>query len=550
MWRSFDDDALREAGERDVPVLLLLSASFCPHSRALEKRLEAEFGQLEDRFVCTREDQGDRPDLDTVHRGRGWPSVTLVSADGEILERVDGSTDAVARALLESDTTEASHASKERAKIESAIERITAMLLDSADASWGGWGARQKFPHPDALHFLLVRWSATGDARALETVLRTLRSMQAGEIHDGVEGGFFRYASQPDWSVPNYEKPLLSNAKRLLAYAEAYQVLGFEDLRRTALGVAEWMRNALADEATGAFFTSQELDPSSARATSVKARASLTPATLDTTIHADKNAWAAIGLFKAGVVFDRHDLVQAGLEALDFVVEHLFDPRHGVHHYWNGTWNQPGDLRDQSTVLRALVDAGHYAGIGSMLETATQVAVWADEHLSASDGSFQSDLHAPEKPAATRNADDLRDNAVMAEALIRLGVQVGDERWSERGRAALMAFLGSERQHGFATAGFGRALDLLVHEPLQVVVVGERGDETRKDLFRAAIRPYVASRVALVLDPEADADTVERLGLAGAEGDAGFPYAIAARAGRTVAFVRDPAVLAAQMLGR
>ena len=550
MWRSFDDDALREAAERDLPVLFLLTASFCPHSRELKRRLDGELGQLEDRFVCAHEDQGDRPDLDTVHRGRGWPSVTILSAGGEILERPDGSPDDVVRALLARGEPEERPAASERERIEGAIERITAMLLDSADASWGGWGARQKFPHPDALHFLLVRWSATGDARALETVLRTLRSMQEGEIHDAVEGGFFRYATQPDWSVPNYEKPLFSNAKRLLAYAEAYQVLGFEDLRRTALGVADWMSRALADEATGAFRTSQELDPSSARATTPEARAALTPPTSDATIHADKNAWAAIGLFKAGVVFERHDLVDAGLEALNFVVEHLFDPGHGVYHYWNGSWNQPGDLRDQGTVLRALVDAGHYAGAGSMLETARAVAVWADENLSAADGSFRSNLHAPERAAAERSADDLRDNAVMAEALIRLGVQVGDERWSERGRAALAAFLGTERRHGFATAGFGRALDLLIHEPLQVIVVGERGDERRKALFRAAVRPYVASRVALVLDPRDHAAAIERLGLTGAEGEAGFPYAIAARAGRTVAFVRDPAVLAAQMLGR
>ena len=550
MWRNFDDDALREAAERDLPILLLLTASFCPHSRALKDRLDAESGQLEDRFVCAHADQGDRPDLDNAYRGRGWPSVTLLSAGGEVLERIDGSTEEVLDALVSNGQEPNRAGTDEREQIEDAIERITAMLLDSADANWGGWGARQKFPHPDALHFLLVRWSATGDARALETVLRTLRSMHAGEIHDAVEGGFFRYATQPDWSVPNYEKPLLSNAKRLLAYAEAYQVLGFEDLRRTALGVADWMRSALADEATGAFRTSQELDPSSARATTREAREALAPATTDQSIHADKNAWAAIGLFKAGVVFDRHDLTSAGLEALDFVVEHMFDPSHGVYHYWNGSWNQPGDLRDQGTVLRALVDAGHYAGVGSMLDTATAVATWADEHLTASDGSFRSNLHSSERAGLERSADDLRDNAVMAEALIRLGVQVGDERWSRRGREALMAFLGSEPRHGFATAGFGRALDLLVHEPLQVIVVGERGNERRKELFRAAVRPYVASRVALVLDPVTDAGAVERLGLTGAEGEAGFPFAIAARAGRTVAFVRDPAILAAQMLGR
>lgn len=545
MWRPYGDDAFLEAAERDVPVLLLLTAGFCPRSDAAKERLDGALGALSDRYVCVHADKDEEPELDALHRGPGWPSAILMRPDRSVLERLDSSGPDVLEGRLLGDAEAESDPSVSADDVE-AIDAIATMLVETADADWGGWGARQKFPHPDALHFLLVRWSATGDSGFLDTVTRTLRSMQGRAIHDGVEGGFFRFASERDWSSPSDEKPLLSNAKRLLAYAEATQVLGSEDLKETALGVAAWMREALLDEATGAFWTSQELDPEAARATSKAERARHPAPKVDKTIHADKNAWAAIALFKAGVVFDDRTLIDSGLRALDFVRRSLFDPGRGVYHYWNGSWNQPGDLCDQGAFLRALVDASHYAGANDLLETAEEVARWTIEHLGSSDGTFRGDLHQPELPAAERSADDLRHNAVMAEALIRLSVQTRNLSWRERGRAALHGLLGTERPHGFATAGFGRALDLLVHEPLHVVVVGPASNGVTAALTRAALGPYVASRVVTTLDPTRDAALLTRLGLKSEEA----PYAIVERGGRTYARTGDPMALPALMIGR
>ena len=339
MWTNYDSlvdaegaepsSVLAEARERDAEVLVLLGASFCPRTAALRDRLEAAQGALGDRYVCVDVDKDQHPDVDAKLRGAGWPTLVVLDADGALVREVLDHGEGVVADLLGEPRTPSTETWRAAADRYAAIvDEIADVLVSSADPVWGGWGARQKFPHPDALHFLLVRWSATGRDDLLATVLRTLRSMQGREIHDALEGGFYRFATRSDWSVPNFEKPLLSNAKRLLAYAEAHQALGEDSFRTTATGVARWMQSALLDDATGAFRGSQDADPTYARLSTLEARQQHGEPAADPTIHADRNAWAAIGLLKAGFVFEDDALTQRAIK-LGRVALHVHDRPRG-----------------------------------------------------------------------------------------------------------------------------------------------------------------------------------------------------------------------------
>ena len=136
-------------------------------------------------------------------------------------------------------------------------------------------------------------------------------------------------------------------------------------------------------------------------------------------------------------------------------------------------------------------------------------------------------------PAIERSTEDLKANALMAEGLLRLAVLTGEPRWTDRGRTALEAFLGAERSHGYAGAGFGRALDLLARA--LHVTVGPADDPLWAQLADAALRPYVASRVALVIDPAAETELAASLGLEAS----GSSYALLQRGGLTYAVTDD-----------
>jgi uncharacterized protein YyaL (SSP411 family) len=538
-WHDWNETAFERARERGCPVFLFLRASWCRWCRELEEEVLKDpsvSSLLRDGFVTIEVDKDRRPDIDTRYRRGGWPTLAVLDADGETLaswnylaapalaqrlgEFLEGTTPPeddrleTARKAPAAEPNESVTSQRQAALDQDLVNAVHHTLLESADAVHGGWGARHKFPHPEALHFLLVRWSQTGDGETLSCVLRTLRHMQEGEIYDRVEGGFYRYATQPDWSVPHHEKMLSSNAKRLLAYVEAYQALGEESFRQTAEGILSWMQETLLDQDTGAFASSQDADSTYAHLASREARAAHGAPDIDPTLFTNYNADAVVALLKAAVVLERDELREQALRTLEFLMENMWDARGGMYHYWDGTYNLSGMLSDQASVLRALVEAMHYAGDNRWLSHAHQLAEFAIEHLSAPDGSFYDTRFDPRARGGLRERDSsILDNASLAEALLRLGHMTRDHDLIDRGRVALSAFLADYRRFGHHVASYGRAVDLLVHPPVHVTIVGPWDADRTRALRLAALGPYVANRIVQTLDPERDAELLSRTGL-------------------------------------
>ena len=105
------------------------------------------------------------------------------------------------------------------------------------------------------------------------------------------------------------------------------------------------------------------------------------------------------------------------------------------------------------------------------------------------------------------------ENSVLAEALLRLSHLTGEVHYAEVARATLHAFASDYKRYAQFVAGYARALDLLVHPPVQVIVVGGLEAPDTRALRAAALAPYVASRVVQVIDPADEAGLLERFGL-------------------------------------
>src|SRR5450759_4935892 len=87
----------------------------------------------------------------------------------------------------------------------------------------------------------------------------TLDRMAAGGIHDQLGGGFSRYATEPTWLVPHFEKMLSDNAQLARVYLHAWQLT--RDARY--LAVARSTLDFVARELTlpdGVFATSLDAD--------------------------------------------------------------------------------------------------------------------------------------------------------------------------------------------------------------------------------------------------------------------------------------------------
>ena len=83
-WQPWGEEALAEAAERDVPILLSIGYSACHWCHVMERESfedEETAALMNERFVCVKLDREERPDLDAIYMeacqamtGRGgWP---------------------------------------------------------------------------------------------------------------------------------------------------------------------------------------------------------------------------------------------------------------------------------------------------------------------------------------------------------------------------------------------------------------------------------------------------------------------------------------------
>jgi hypothetical protein len=99
--------------------------------------------------------------------------------------------------------------------------------LRGADREHGGWGSGgPKFPQPGRLDLLLRGYDRTGADEYREVAVEALDAMADGGMYDHVGGGFHRYATDRQWTVPHFEKMLYDNAELPRRYLAGYQLTG------------------------------------------------------------------------------------------------------------------------------------------------------------------------------------------------------------------------------------------------------------------------------------------------------------------------------------
>ncbi len=94
-----------------------------------------------------------------------------------------------------------------------------------ADELNGGFGAAAKFPMAPQLHALLAFQRHAPEPARRDFLKTTLDQMRAGALRDHVNGGFFRYAVDPGWEEPHFEKMLYDNVQLAMLYQDAAAVL-------------------------------------------------------------------------------------------------------------------------------------------------------------------------------------------------------------------------------------------------------------------------------------------------------------------------------------
>lgn len=555
-WLEWDQTAFQRAREHDMPVLLSISGSWCHWCHVMDETTysdERVIDLLSSRFICIRVDTDERPDVNARYNAGGWPTTAFLTMDGDVISSTtylgpDQMLEA-AHTVLEAwyvnrealvQQVEAARAMRAAERAAARAQRgpgvLTPSILDTAlevvaarydeehpgiiedGAQAGSERALLRFPRPEVLRLWRYAHLRRQEPEVYERALRVARAMVNGGLYDAQSGGFFRYATQPDWSAPHVEKLARDQGSLLLALAELASV--DEDARDELAPAIEGTVAFLADrlgDVRGAIFGSQDADEAWHHA-DPGAREDLDPPAVDERVFTGAAAVAARGLLAAGVVYDRRDWVERGRRAVDFLLQHLRGGEAGMYHAYSDGARLFGILDDQAQAMLALLEAYEVTGQPLYFEHARSLARiierdWHEPGLGFRDLSDEHEdtalLAEPSMPLSV--------NVATAEAFLWLGRLTHDERWLGIAQDTLGVFAHGLEGRGLAVADYARVVDRLLSAEPEFKVISEfpagEPDRVADPLHRAALRLPLPGRTVQRLSPSQDAQLMYQLGL-------------------------------------
>ncbi|NHX36186.1 MULTISPECIES: thioredoxin domain-containing protein [Halolamina] len=460
-WQPWDDDALAEARERDVPIFLSVGYSACHwcHVMAEESFEDPEVAEtLNENFVPIKVDREERPDLDRVYQtvcqlvtgGGGWPLSAFLTPEGKPFyvgtyfppesqpgrnvpgfERLcrqiaDSWADPEQRPEMETRAEQWTTAARDRmaptgspddAEPPSSeiLDDAAAAAIRGADRQHGGFGqGSPKFPHPGRVELLLRVAALSDDPEPLTVAENALNAMGSGGLYDHLGGGFHRYCVDEDWTVPHFEKMAYDNATIPAAFLAGYRATGREryaDLTRETL---DFLERELSHPEGGFFST-------------LDARSGTPGSRLDEGEEPDREEGAFYVWTPAEV-----------RETLDEPAATLFCRRYGVV--------SGGNFEGGTSVLNETVPVAEL--VGAEMEVAGETVEAPDSESEISDllaeGRERLFEAREERPRPPRDEKVLAGwNGLLIETFARTGFVLGDDARIERAESAL----GFVREH-------------------------------------------------------------------------------------------------------
>lgn len=607
-WFPWSDEALEKARNEDKPIFLSIGYAACHWCHIMEKESfenEQVAEILNENFVSIKVDREQRPDLDQIYMtattamtgSGGWPMSVFLTPDlkpffsGTYFPPEDRFGRPGFRRLI----TEISRAYRnERGKIEeystsfvnallstesnrgrpaeldtSIIERGVRGLLKNYDRTNGGFGGAPKFPHPTELSFLLQIYAARKDENILNAVEHSLTAMARGGIYDQLGGGFHRYATDPLWLVPHFEKMLYDNALLAVTYSEAYQIIGNKLYRKTVKETLDYMIREMGHD-NGGFYSSLDADSEGEEgkfyvwtraeidsilkekserfceyynitedgnfedntnilnitnySERLKKRSDEGPEKFESSLSMlrekllaersgrarpftdDKilTSWNALAVsaFSKGFQITRDERYrQAAQNTAIFIRNGLFKSGKLFHSFHRGAVSPGPFLEDYAYLAKALIDLYEIAHDYRWIEFASQLASEAVELFSDKDGSLY--LSPDNQADHFMRPRDVTDGAlpapgsILIQSLLRLAEITADDIFQKQAEKALAAISQAMNENPYVMAAALSALDYLLSDKIELVVVGEKEKE---GFLKEIHNRYLPNRIIVVSD--------------------------------------------------
>ena len=543
-WREWGIDAFAEAKAADKPILLDIGAVWCHWCHVMDTGIPGDpvhtgtysSPDVQERilrnFIPIKVDNDRRPDINARYNMGGWPTTAFLTPDGDTLygetyvdpKRMVGLLDHMTN-IYANQKDEIAAQTAEMREQRAASEALTpsefdpnttATVLKSIagqfDSIYGGFGTQPKFPHPDALRLVLEEYARTLDPKLREVAEKTLHGMADGGMYDQFAGGFFRYSTTRDWSVPHFEKMLEDNAKLTSVYALASVVLNDPYYLEVVKTAHAWLLTDMRDPETGAFAGSQDADAEEAYyGQPLDVRASLPTPFIGRTVYTNWNALMVSSLVARYKITGEAEILEAALRAYEFLNSELladedkdllrlsgriddstlFEYTILYHfHTTSRAQGRAGLLTDQVCFINAALDLHEATGYAvynfEAYEAAEYILDFLEDKIEG--GFFDLILDPNAIGDLARPKKDIGENADTALAFLRLSeMNFSDPpRLRQSAERALKLFADKYAAYGYFSSGYARAVAAATAPGLHITIVGDNDGAETRELQHAA----------------------------------------------------------------
>lgn len=527
-WFPWSAEAFVAAAERDVPVMVSIGYSTCHWCHVMARESFSDpvtAAYLNENFLSVKVDREENPEVDSAYMAAagaftshlGWPLTVFVTPAGkafyagtyfppeprgglasfrQVLEAItdawvnrreeaEANAAGVAEAvmamaqrsrgdssLFASSPEAGGESSGQNADLDARLDDIADAVARTEDRTQGGFGQAPKFPHAPGLGFLLHRGGPFASVAE-----RALAAMASSELRDPVEGGFFRYCVNGDWTEPHYERMLYDNSLLLADYTDLAPSRAWA--RDAAHGIGDFLITTMRLPG-GAFAAAQDSESTVAGERtegdyyelSPEQRARESPPALDTKVLTGWNGLAIAALSRAGFVLNPR-WIDAARSAADYLLENHEAEGHLVRASRDGLMSEaPATLEDYGAFAVGLLELACVTGevryatsarqlVASILKDGNFTAPCGDAVLSSQGLSLEVDPSEGAYPSGLTSS---------ARASWMLYLLTADEKYRFATERALGRVIGLAEEHPL---GFGAVLHLAseVARPIRQLVV-------------------------------------------------------------------------------
>lgn len=260
-WQEWSSELLDYAKKSKKKIFISIGYSTCHwcHVMASEAFSDKEISDyLNKNFISIKIDREQRPDIDqffmtfmTATTGRGgWPLNVFLTHNAEPIvaftylpvESKRGLPSFMDMLIAVYERGEAlSYQIDERPAEydKKTLHSIIDSLISMYDYPHGGFGKGAKFPPSCALLLLISYYERYRAGELKDIIESTLDSMMSRGLCDHLQGGFFRYCVDREWTIPHFEKMLYDQAMLLWVYSWALKVFDKPEYKNTVAGIIE-----------------------------------------------------------------------------------------------------------------------------------------------------------------------------------------------------------------------------------------------------------------------------------------------------------------------